>query len=61
MEKYVDLKGIRSRREETGIICRIYGKNQELLTKGYVYNIHNGYYSHKVVLQENGEYDIIEI
>lgn len=61
MEKYVDLKGIRSRREKTGIICRIYGKNQELLTKGYVYNIHNGYYSHKVVLQENGEYDIIEI
>lgn len=61
MEKYVDLKGIRSRREETGIICRIYGKNQELLTKGYVYNVHNGYYSHKVVLQENGEYDIIEI
>ena len=61
MEKYVDLKGIRSRREETGIICRIYGKNQELLTKGYVYNIHNGYYSHKVILQENGEYDIIEI
>lgn len=61
MEKHVDLKGIRSRREETGIICRIYGKNQELLTKGYVYNIHNGYYSHKVVLQENGEYDIIEI
>lgn len=61
MEKYVDLKGIRSRREETGIICRIYGKNQELLTKGYAYNIHNGYYSHKVVLQENGEYDIIEI
>lgn len=61
MEKYVDLKGIRSRREETGIICRIYGKNQELLTKGYAYNIHNGYYSHKVVLQENGEYDIMEI
>lgn len=61
MEKHVDLKGIRSRREETGIICRIYGKNQELLTKGYVYNIHNGYYSHKVILQENGEYDIIEI
>lgn len=61
MEKYVDLKGIRSRREETGIICKIYGKNQELLTKGYVYNIHNGYYSHKVILQENGEYDIIEI
>lgn len=61
MEKYVDLKGIRSRREETGIICRIYGKNQELLTKGYAYNIHNGYYSHKVVLKENGEYDIMEI
>lgn len=61
MEKYVDLKGIRSRREETGIICRIYGKNQELLTKGYAYNVHNGYYSHKVILQENGEYDIIEI
>lgn len=61
MEKYVDLKGIRSRREETGIICSIYGKNQEFLTKGYVYNVHNGYYSHKVVLQENGEYDIIEI
>lgn len=61
MEKYVDLKGIRSRREETGIICKIFGKNGSLLTKGYVYNIHNGYYSHKVVLQENGEYDIIEI
>lgn len=67
MEKHVDferkreLKRMRNRREETGIICRIYGKNQELLTKGYVYNIHNGYYSHKVVLQENGEYDIIEI
>ena len=53
MEKYVDLKGIRSRREETGIICKIFGKNGSLL--------HNGYYSHKVVLQENGEYDIIEI
>jgi hypothetical protein len=61
MEKYVDLKGIRSRREETGIICKIFGKNGNLLTKGYVYNIHNGYYSHKVVLHENGEYDIIEI
>lgn len=61
MEKHVDLKGIRSRREETGIICKIFGKNGSLLTKGYVYNIHNGYYSHKVVLQENGEYDIIEI
>lgn len=61
MEKYVDLKGIRSRREETGIICKIFGKNGSLLTKGYVYNVHNGYYSHKVVLQKNGEYDIIEI
>lgn len=61
MKKYVDLKGIRSRREETGIICKIFGKNGSLLTKGYIYNIHNGYYSHKVILQENGEYDIIEI
>ena len=61
MEKYVDLKGIRSRREETGIICKIFGKNGSLLTKGYVYNVHTGYYSHKVVLQKNGEYDIIEI
>lgn len=61
MENYIDLKEMRNRRTETGIICKIFGKNQELLTKGYVYNVHNGYYSHKVVLQENGEYDIIEI
>jgi len=27
MEKYVDLNSIRSRREETGIICKIFGKN----------------------------------
>lgn len=61
MENYIDLKKMRSRRAETGIICKIFGKNGSLLTKGYVYNVHNGYYSHKVVLQENGEYDIIEI
>lgn len=61
MENYIVLKEMRNRRTETGIICKIFGKNQELLTKGYVYNVHNGYYSHKVVLQENGEYDIIEI
>lgn len=61
MENYIDLKKMRSRRAETGIICKIFGKNGSLLTKGYVYNVHNGYYSHKVILQENGEYDIIEI
>lgn len=61
MENYIDLKEMRNRRTETGIICKIFGKNGNLLTKGYVYNIHNGYYSHKVVLHENGEYDIIEI
>ena len=61
MENYIDLKEMRSRRAETGIICKIFGKDGSLLTKGYVYNIHNGYYSHKVVLQENGEYDIVEI
>lgn len=61
MENYIDLKEMRNRRSETGIICKIFGKDGNLLTKGYVYNVHNGYYSHKVVLQENGEYDIIEI
>lgn len=61
MENYIDLKEMRSRRAETGIICKIFGKDGSLLTKGYVYNVHNGYYSHKVILQENGEYDIIEI
>lgn len=61
MENYIDLKEMRSRRAETGIICKIFGKDGSLLTKGYVYNVHNGYYSHKVILQENGEHDIIEI
>lgn len=61
MENYIDLKEMRSGRAETGIICKIFGKDGSLLTKGYVYNVHNGYYSHKVILQENGEHDIIEI
>lgn len=35
--------------------CKVYGKNNVLIAIGYVYNDHNGYYSHTIYEVENGE------
>ncbi len=35
--------------------CKIYGENNVLIAIGYVYNDHNGYYSHTIYEVENGE------
>lgn len=35
--------------------CKVYGENNVLIAIGYVYNDHNGYYSHTIYEVENGE------
>ena len=39
-------------------IVVVFGKYNETLAIAYVYNEHNGYYSHEVVINENDEIDI---
>ena len=42
--------------EELGFIASaIYGKNDKLIAVAVCYNMHNGYYSHKVYADINGE------
>ncbi|MGL6023470.1 MAG: hypothetical protein ACRC0F_02545 [Cetobacterium sp.] len=38
-----------------GVVSCIYGKVDELLAIAWVYNDHNGYYSHKVFTDVNGD------
>ena len=39
-------------------IVVIFGKDNETLAIAYVYNYHNGYYAHEVVINENNEIDV---
>lgn len=38
--------------------CKIYGKNNKLLYIAFVYNDHNGYYSHEVYTDINGNTEV---
>ena len=39
-------------------IVVVFGKDNESLTLAYVYNWHNGYYSHEVILVENNNMEV---